>query len=102
MDSVVVEYESQGDVSASEFADVIAPENDAVMRSLRNGEYQTQHASGKNKSSSIAILALPLAMNLVPVALITDVNNWGMPVYTFVTGALTTVPHAIKGSRFPS
>ena len=96
-DSVVVEYESQGDVSASEFGDVFEPENDAVMRSLRNGEHQTQQASDATTPSNIAILALPLAMNLVPVALIADVNNWGMLVYTLLTDVLTTVPLAIKG-----
>ena len=42
--SVVVEYESQGDVSASEFRDVFERENDAVMRCLRNGEHQRQQA----------------------------------------------------------
>ena len=86
-----------GSVTASEFAQIFQPNNPAVDTALKSGSHQTQQASDATTPSNIAILALPLAMNLVPVALIADVNSFGMLVYTLLTDVLTTIPLAIKG-----
>lgn len=47
--------------------------------------------------SNIAILALPMAMNLIPVALIAQVNTWATIMYLIFTDIFSTVPFAIKG-----
>lgn len=89
--------ERTGAVTGSEFVEVFQPNNLAVLEALKRGSHQTQQASDATTPSNIAILALPLAMNLVPVALIADVNSLGMLVYTLLTDVLTTIPLAIKG-----
>lgn len=88
---------SSGGVSASGFGTVFAADNIALEDALRKGGHATQQASDATTPSNIAILALPLAMNVVPVALVADVNGVGMLVYTLLTDVLTAVPLAIKG-----
>lgn len=88
---------SNGAVTGNEYGFIFAPDNLAVRDALRAGEHNTQQASDATTPSNIAILALPLAMNVVPVALIADVNTAGMLVYTLLTDILTTIPLLIKG-----
>ncbi len=52
--------------------------------------------------SNIALLALPLVLSLVPVALIADVDSTGIFVYTVFTDVLTAVPFIIKGFELMS
>lgn len=47
--------------------------------------------------SNTAILALPMAINLIPVSLLADVSGFGLLFYTLLTDVLTTVPFIIKG-----
>lgn len=47
--------------------------------------------------SNIAILTLPLAMNLIPIAFIADMNTWAMLTYVLVTDLFSIVPFLIKG-----
>lgn len=86
-----------GIVTASAFGTIFPTDNLAVQDALRIGEHQTQQADDATTTSNIAILAFPLVMNVVPVALIADVNSLGMLVYTLMTDVLTAVPLAIKG-----
>lgn len=94
--AAVLEYRD-GPVTAGEFSVAFAPDNSAVKEALRLGEHDIQQAKDATTPSNIAILALPLAMNLVPVALIADINTIGMLIYTVLTDVLTAVPLAIKG-----
>lgn len=71
--------------------------NLAFKEALADGENENQQAVDAEQTSNIAILVLPLAMNLVPVALIADVNTLGMLLYTVLTDVLTAVPLCIKG-----
>lgn len=86
-----------GAVTGSAFGAVFAADNLAVQRALQRGEHQTQQANDATTPSNIAILVFPLVMNVVPVALIADVNTIGMLLYTLLTDVLTAVPLAIKG-----
>lgn len=47
--------------------------------------------------SNIAILALPLAMNLIPIAFIADLNSIGMLLYILMTDLFSVIPFLIKG-----
>lgn len=71
--------------------------NLAFRSALSKGDNENQQAVDARQGSNIAILILPLAMNLVPVALIADVNTLGMLLYTVLTDVLTTIPLCIKG-----
>lgn len=96
-DGTTVYANLSGSVPASGFGTIFPADNIAVAEALSAGEHANQQASDATTTSNIAILALPLAMNLVPVALIADVNSVGMLVYTVATDVLTCVPLAIKG-----
>lgn len=86
-----------GSVPASGFGTIFPTDNLAIAEALAAGEHANQQAIDATTTSNIAILALPLAMNLVPVAVIADVNSLGMLMYTLATDVLTCVPLAIKG-----
>lgn len=76
---------------------MIPSENPALQRALDKTERQVSQAVDALTPSNIAILALPMVMNLVPIALIADVSTCGMLVYTVFSDMLTTVPFIIKG-----
>lgn len=86
-----------GAAFASEYGDIFPADNAAVQLALFRGKHETDRAFDATTASNIAILALPLAMNVVPVALIADVNSLGMLIYTLLTDVLTAIPLAIKG-----
>ena len=88
---------SSGFVTASGFGRISPNNNPAVQSAISEGEHSTQQAADATTPSNIAILALPLMMNVVPVALIAETNNLGMLLYTLLTDVLTAVPLAIKG-----
>lgn len=90
-------YLSDGFERPSAFSDIVAAENLAIERAIELGDHRAQQADDATTPSNIAILALPLVMNLIPVALIADVNTVGMLLYTLLTDVLTAVPLAIKG-----
>lgn len=47
--------------------------------------------------SNVAILALPMVMNLIPLAFLADVHAFGMFIYIIVTDVFSTIPIFIKG-----
>lgn len=73
--------------------------NEALSEVLGRASRDAEHADENVIRSNIAILVLPLLMNVVPVALFTDVNAFGMLVYSVLTDVLTAVPLAIKGGE---
>lgn len=96
-DATTAIFLSEGSEKPSAFSTFTAAENIAVNDALKRGDHRVQQADDATTPSNIAILALPLVMNLVPVALIAEVNTVGMLVYTLLTDILTAVPLAIKG-----
>lgn len=90
-------YLTDGFERPSAFSGIATSENAAVERAITRGDHRAQQADDATTPSNIAILAFPLVMNLVPVALIADVNTIGMLLYTLLTDVLTAVPLVIKG-----
>ncbi|CAN8073360.1 unnamed protein product, partial [Agarophyton chilense] len=87
----------KGAAFASQYGNIFSADNLAVNLALERGKHSTELAFDATTPSNIAILALPLAMNVVPVALIADVNTLGMLIYTLLTDVFTAIPLAIKG-----
>ncbi|CAN8066519.1 unnamed protein product, partial [Agarophyton chilense] len=94
--NTALEFRS-GAAFASQYGNIFSADNLAVNLALERGKHSTELAFDATTTSNIAILALPLAMNVVPVALIADVNTLGMLIYTLLTDVLTAIPLAIKG-----
>lgn len=57
----------------------------------------TDLAEDSLTASNIAILALPMIMNFVPLALIADLNTFSMLCYVVITDLFSTLPFMIKG-----
>lgn len=80
-------------VEVQKFDDGLSP----LGQAYRNNLVRVDLASDSVTISNVAILALPMAMALVPVAFIADLNMMGMFAYTLVTDVFSTVPFLIKG-----
>lgn len=79
--------------SDDDFSDPIAP----VSQAFRENMVAIDLASDSVTISNIAILALPMVMNIIPVAFIADMTGFGNLVYILFTDVLSTVPFLIKG-----
>ena len=77
-------------------------ENPSLVTALDMFEKFTQLANDALAPSNIAILVLPLFLNLVPIALISNVNTSFMLFYTLLTDILTVIPLGIKGAELIS
>lgn len=76
---------------------MLLEDSPALQMALQESDRDIGQATDALTSSNLAILALPMVMNAVPVSLITDVSTLGLLVYTVMTDMLTTVPFIIKG-----
>lgn len=75
------------------FDDPISPLAHAFQRNLVTIDL----ASDAITVSNVAILALPMAMNFIPVAFVADFHMLGMFIYVVVTDVFSTIPFLIKG-----
>lgn len=82
---------------ASAFMPGTVERNAALLAARQKGEHFAQQMEDVLLPSNIAILAFPLALNLVPVALITDCDQWGTVLYILFSDVLTALPMLIKG-----
>eukprot|EP00178_Gracilaria_changii_P001873 TRINITY_DN1268_c0_g1_i1.p1 TRINITY_DN1268_c0_g1~~TRINITY_DN1268_c0_g1_i1.p1 ORF type:complete len:635 (+),score=104.43 TRINITY_DN1268_c0_g1_i1:6337-8241(+) len=79
------------------FKNIPLEENLAVVRALDKANLLSQQVSDALSPSSIAILVLPLALNLIPIALLADVGTKGTLIYAMLSDVITVIPLGIKG-----
>ncbi|PXF43110.1 Zinc finger protein OZF [Gracilariopsis chorda] len=72
-------------------------ENLAVRRALDKADLYSQQVTDATSPSSIAILVLPLFLNLIPIALLADVSTRSTFLYALLSDVLTVIPLSIKG-----
>lgn len=72
-------------------------ENPAVLEALDSAGFYVQQAKDALAPSNAAILVLPLGLNLVPIALLADVDTITMLFYALLSDILTVIPLFIKG-----
>lgn len=82
-------------VESLEFDDTAMPLSMAYNENIISVDL----ASDAVTVSNIAILALPMAMSLIPVAFVADLNTLGMFAYILVTDVFSTIPFLIKGAE---
>lgn len=86
-----------GNSLPSSFISIFPNENLAVLDALEGSDLKIQQAEDAMTPSSIAILVLPLGLNLVPISLIAQVSTCTMLVYLVMSDILTVIPLGIKG-----
>ena len=91
-----------GETSPSMFGAVLMEENPSIIESMEKLDKFVQQANDALAISNIAILVLPLLLNLVPIALLSSVTTSFMLFYTVLTDILTVIPLGIKGAELIS
>lgn len=86
-----------GRVGSSAVLDLPINESPAVILAVERMDLAVDQARDAVTASNVAILALPMIINLIPVALLADVTTFGLLFYTLITDIVTTVPFIIKG-----
>lgn len=71
--------------------------NPVVSEAFRRNAVQIDLASDAVTISNIAILSLPMVMNIIPVAFVADLNPVGTLAYVLFTDVISTIPFIVKG-----
>lgn len=98
-DATTVVARWAGATHPSQFYSMQLEDNDALRDALEAGDHFVQQVQDAMAASNVAILALPLVLNLVPVAVVADVR-WATVVwFAVLSDVLTALPMVIKGAE---
>lgn len=86
-----------GRPSSFQFGTKQVYQNLALIAALEKSKAQTQQSHDSRTPSNIAILAFPILLAALPLALFADVSNRLTVYYTIFTDILTVMPLLIKG-----
>lgn len=92
----------QGAPHPSQFHSVNLEDNLALQAALDASDHHVRQLDDAVTPSNIAILALPLVLCLLPIALFADVRPKAMLLYAMLSDVLTALPMAIKGAELLS
>lgn len=97
-DSTTVLGSSGGFAGPYAFNSMYPEENPALIVAMDQSDLSIQQADDALAPSSLAILLLPLAMNVIPLALISEgATTKATLLYALLTDVATVVPLGIKG-----
>lgn len=68
-----------------------------ISQAYSRNEVSVDLASDSITASNIAILALPMAMTIIPAAVLTDLNTVGLISYVVLTDLISAIPFLVKG-----
>lgn len=71
--------------------------NGALYQAKRQIDIQVDQANDALTASNIAILALPMVMNFVPISLLGGVSALGMMIYIVITDVVSCIPFLAQG-----
>ncbi|KAI0559887.1 hypothetical protein FGB62_132g028 [Gracilaria domingensis] len=77
-------------------------DNPAVRRSSRQNEIAIDLAEDSISPANVAIITLPMVVNLIPLALIAELNTLGYLLYIIFTDIISVAPFMIKGIELVS
>lgn len=93
--TITLIWEGQADLSA--FYNMGYDDNRPLTSALLANALAVDQAQDATRLSNIAILALPMAMSFIPVAVIADVNDFAAFIYVLFTDFFSAIPFIIKG-----
>lgn len=88
-----------GATDISAFYNMPYASNRPLDRALRANALAVDQAADATRASNIAILALPMAMSFIPIAVIADVSAVAAFAYIVLTDFFAAVPFVIKGAE---
>lgn len=86
-----------GGSGLSVWSESIDDPQSALHHAYRDNLVAVDLASDAITPSNIAILALPMAMNIIPFSFVSEVSALNMFIYVIVTDVFSTFPFLIKG-----
>lgn len=86
-----------GKAKPSKFQALHVEDNYALLDAVEKADLGVQQGDDALTSSNLAVLLLPLSLNLVPISLISHVGSTKMLWYILLSDVLTVIPLAIKG-----
>lgn len=86
-----------GAKSLSMFKSMFFANAPSLLSAKDNSDLWIQQAQDALTPSSLAILILPLTLNLIPIAVIAQVRTTVLYIYLVISDILTVIPLAIKG-----
>lgn len=96
-DTTTLLVSSDGTASLGSFNDVLPEDVPSVRRALEVSDLWVQQADDAITPSNLAILLLPLVLNLIPIAFISEVKSNVLFLYTILSDVVTVIPLGIKG-----
>lgn len=86
-----------GSSSTSAFMRQTVEESEAFREAFELSQYTVHHAEDALLWSNLAIISLPLILNLMPVSLVTRITSWRMVFYIIISDLIGAIPMLIKG-----
>ncbi|PXF42618.1 hypothetical protein BWQ96_07668 [Gracilariopsis chorda] len=86
-----------GKLNLASHGEMTLDKNPAIKEALRQNTVAIDLAEDAITPSNIAILALPLTMNLIPVAFLAELSTFAMLAYIIFTDVFSTLPFLVKG-----
>lgn len=96
-DTTTALISDRGAMEPNYFGKVFAEDIPAYETALDMSNLNIQQVEDALTPSSLAILLMPLGLNLLPIGILTKVGTFSMFLYTIFSDVLTVVPLAIKG-----
>lgn len=87
----------RGQALAASLSTIYPEKVPALQSALDKSLLYVQQADDATTPSSLALLILPLILNVIPIALLTSVTAKVMILYTVITDIVTVIPLTIKG-----
>lgn len=87
----------RGGLSLGRFQNLYPEEIPSLVAAMAESDLWIQQAQDAMTPSSLAILILPVFLNLIPLALLAQAKTSVMLVYTVMSDVVTVIPLGIKG-----
>lgn len=96
-DTTTMLVSGQGGTSLARFQRIYPEEIPSLLSAIEDSDLWIQQAQDATTPSSLAILILPVFLNLVPIALLAQVKTSVMILYTILSDVVTVIPLGVKG-----
>lgn len=96
-DTTTMLFSGQGGTSLGRFQNPYPEEIPSLISAMEESDLWIQQAQDALTPSSLAILILPVFLNLIPIALLAQVKTYVMLIYTVMSDVVTVIPMGIKG-----
>lgn len=96
-DTTTTLFSDQGVTPLGRFQNIYPEEIPSLVSAMEESDLWIQQADDAITLSSLAILILPVCLNLIPIAILAPVKTSVLLLYTVMSDVVTVIPLGIKG-----